>query len=112
MTRNLEPKLGNFKYARKKGAETKNLSNVVKIIYNWMAPELIKKYMDGKYKENVYTFNCEMFRYLLSDIIISSKVFIILNCPLQLVSECFFGSFVMKNLRIKIGIPKKFQDKF
>ncbi|CAG8616442.1 2107_t:CDS:2, partial [Acaulospora morrowiae] len=63
MTRNLEPKLGNFKYARKKGAETKNLSNVVKIIYNWMAPELIKKYMDEKYKENVYTFNCEMFSF-------------------------------------------------
>ncbi|RIB20625.1 kinase-like domain-containing protein [Gigaspora rosea] len=58
---NLDPKLGNFRYARTVEGTTINLSNLTTMIIRWMAPELLMKYVEKKYDEKVYTFNCEMF---------------------------------------------------
>ncbi|CAG8809783.1 6882_t:CDS:2 [Gigaspora margarita] len=58
---NLDPKLGNFRYARTVEGTTINLSNLTTMIIRWMAPELLMKYVEKKYDEKVYTFNCELF---------------------------------------------------
>ncbi|RIB15742.1 kinase-like domain-containing protein [Gigaspora rosea] len=59
---NLDPNLGNFKYARAIDAATKNLGLEI-IIVRWMAPELIMKYKQRKYNENTYTSKCEIFSF-------------------------------------------------
>ncbi|CAG8785910.1 38134_t:CDS:2 [Gigaspora margarita] len=65
----LDPKLGNFKYARETNADTtSNLSDQLINVIRWMAPEQIEKYQDlgnTKYKksEKQYTFNCEIFSF-------------------------------------------------
>ncbi|RIB00784.1 kinase-like domain-containing protein [Gigaspora rosea] len=69
VTRGLDPKLGNFKYARETNADTtSNLSDQLINVIRWMAPEQIEKYQDlgnTKYKksEKRYTFNCEIFSF-------------------------------------------------
>ncbi|RIB08970.1 kinase-like domain-containing protein [Gigaspora rosea] len=63
--RDLSVKLGNFSFAR--GVDdnfSSNLSRLATYIVRWMAPELIKKYINSKYEnKKVYTFNCEMFGF-------------------------------------------------
>ncbi|RIB02283.1 kinase-like domain-containing protein, partial [Gigaspora rosea] len=52
-THNLDPKLGNFRYARTvEGAEI-NLSHLATIIICWMAPELLINYVEKRYDENL-----------------------------------------------------------
>ncbi|KAF0519599.1 kinase-like protein [Gigaspora margarita] len=46
VTRGLDPKLGNFKYARVTYADTMNLSDQLIKVICWMAPEQIEKYQD------------------------------------------------------------------
>ncbi|KAF0512710.1 kinase-like protein [Gigaspora margarita] len=65
---NLDPKIGNFKFAREIQDKTKNLSNILPDVIRWMAPELIKTYTDKLTERNsgkkaFYTFNCEMFSF-------------------------------------------------
>ncbi|CAG8476139.1 7192_t:CDS:2 [Dentiscutata heterogama] len=60
---NLDPKLGNFRYARTLEGTTTNLSDLVTMIIRWMAPELLMKYEKKNHAEKVYTFNCEMFSF-------------------------------------------------
>ncbi|CAG8687986.1 3529_t:CDS:2, partial [Dentiscutata heterogama] len=62
---NLDPKIGNFKCARKADAKTRNLEHLVTNIIRWMAPEQIKKYKDKRHddKKYHYTFHCEMFSF-------------------------------------------------
>ncbi|CAG8852535.1 18775_t:CDS:2, partial [Gigaspora margarita] len=55
---NLDPKIGNFRYARDADSNiSTNLSGLITDILRWMSPELIKKYKQNKYEERVYTFN-------------------------------------------------------
>ncbi|RIB20624.1 kinase-like domain-containing protein [Gigaspora rosea] len=58
---NLDPKLGNFRYARTVEGTTINLSHLTTMIIRWMAPELLMKYVEKRCDEKVYTFNCEIF---------------------------------------------------
>lgn len=62
----MDPKLGNFKYARETNADnTTNLSDQLINVIRWMAPEQMEKYKDlerCKRSEKRYTFNCEIFR--------------------------------------------------
>ncbi|CAG8497470.1 9683_t:CDS:2 [Ambispora leptoticha] len=64
---NLDPKLGNFKFARDIHDKTKNLSSILPDVIRWMAPEQIKRYTDTSDdrhgKKGYYTFNCEMFSF-------------------------------------------------
>ncbi|KAF0530139.1 kinase-like protein [Gigaspora margarita] len=61
ITKALEPKLANFKYARTTSATTIDLSRQLNDVIRWMAPEQIKRYSNGK--KAGYTFNCEMFSF-------------------------------------------------
>ncbi|RIB28495.1 kinase-like domain-containing protein [Gigaspora rosea] len=61
ITKALEPKLANFKYARPTSATTTDLSKQLNEVIRWMAPEQIKRYSNGK--KAGYTFNCEMFSF-------------------------------------------------
>ncbi|RIB11664.1 kinase-like domain-containing protein [Gigaspora rosea] len=64
ITQNLDPKLGNFKYAR--GVDEMisiNLSNELMNVVRWMAPEQIEKYKKNKCNELNYTLNCEIYSF-------------------------------------------------
>ncbi|CAG8450018.1 10162_t:CDS:2 [Dentiscutata heterogama] len=63
VSHNLDPKLGNFGCARSVNKDSRNLKDIAADIVHWMAPEQIDKYKNGKYQENRYTFNSEMFSF-------------------------------------------------
>ncbi|CAG8803387.1 40862_t:CDS:2 [Gigaspora margarita] len=66
ITQNLDPKLGNFKYAR--GVDEMisiNLSSELMNVVRWMAPEQIEKYKKNKCNELNYTLNCEIYSHVL-----------------------------------------------
>ncbi|RIB02960.1 kinase-like domain-containing protein [Gigaspora rosea] len=63
ITKNLDPKLGNFRYARETTADTTSLSFQKQLeMFRWMAPEQILKCRQNPNKKG-YTFNCEMFSF-------------------------------------------------
>ncbi|CAG8784713.1 6990_t:CDS:2 [Gigaspora margarita] len=77
ITKNLDPKLGNFRYARETSADTTSLSFQKQLeMFRWMAPEQILKCRQNPNKKG-YTFNCEMFRTLelkkVPDFVLSGK---------------------------------------
>ena len=56
MTKQLVPKLSNFKYARHNSQATTDIKEITNIL-RWMAPEKIEYYGSVR-----YTFKCEIFR--------------------------------------------------
>ncbi|CAG8640854.1 9037_t:CDS:2, partial [Dentiscutata heterogama] len=63
VSQSLDPKLGNFVYARKANADTTKFLFQNKIeMFRWMAPEQIKKCQTNP-KEKGYTFSCEMYSF-------------------------------------------------
>ncbi|CAG8838636.1 16155_t:CDS:2, partial [Gigaspora margarita] len=63
ITKNLDPKLGNFQYARETNASTTSFSIQNQLeMFRWMAPKQIKKYKKYSNKKS-YTFSCEMFSF-------------------------------------------------
>ncbi|KAF0458747.1 kinase-like protein [Gigaspora margarita] len=108
VTRGLDPKLGNFKYARETNADTtSNLSDQLINVIRWMAPEQIEKYQDlgnTKYKksEKRYTFNCEIFRRLAT----TYPIPITLNAPSGLLPDRTVTS------KVKDSLMPKFSEEF
>ncbi|CAG8505821.1 12566_t:CDS:2 [Funneliformis caledonium] len=56
LTRNLEPKLTNFEYARSKNASTSSIGDLMKIVH-WLAPEKMRD------RSTRYNIKCEIFSF-------------------------------------------------
>ncbi|KAF0440105.1 HCP-like protein [Gigaspora margarita] len=65
ITKNLDPKLGNFQYACETNASTTSFSiqNQLEMFVGWPMNEQIEKYKEYSNKKS-YTFSCEMFSEL------------------------------------------------